>query len=45
MRHRADQEPLEVEKEAGCPEMRGIKQQSPDQNLVSSPAEMRPEVQ
>lgn len=39
---RADQEPLEVEKEASCPEMRGIKQQSPDQNLVSSPAEMRP---
>lgn len=39
---RADQEPLEVEKEAGCPEMRGIEQQGPDQNLVSSPAEMRP---
>lgn len=39
---RADQEPLEVEKEASGPEMYGIEQQGPDQSLLSSSAEMRP---
>lgn len=36
---RAVQEPLEVEKEAGCPEMRGIEQQG--QTRIWSPVQLR----